>query len=921
MGIDRNMPLKAIPTFFLLLLILCWMAYSQDSSRLTRGNALFALAEQQYNSEQPGPVSDSIALLYYQKAIEVYQGDGMVHSNAIHAFIKRGNILQGQRKFGEALPEYHYALGLCDQSSKFHLQAYLAQLNLGSNYYYSYKIDSARFYLEKASEMAQADSSLPDQDVLYNSLGAMYLQSANYLQAKNYFSKALLLLDPQSPEYRETFSGFSNNIAYCMMLLDDHAGALSLYRKLLPDPYLHNRVLQNIGHAYYDMGNFDSAMHFFNRVEVMENNATVRMLQEMGRIDLARGNIPKARSLIDSSLAINQRISGSPRERSVGFLLRAMASRQEQDTRQALVFIEEGLKGINETNAPVTLFDLLEQKAALQVAGFQHNGDSSLLRHGIKNYLAAIDLANYIRDNFDMDEAKLFFNRNQRSLYLHAADAVYQQYELTRSPDCLEDYLFIEESLKGTVLRENLRKNRFKMSAGIDPQLLKREDELKQSLAYYTTVIDAGTDSAALAELEKERVSVVVALSRLQKQFEAYPGYHLYHARREQQAKLMDSVRGVMGKGHAIVSYLSLDSAYLCLVVRNKDATLFRIPTDSGNHVAARNFITSLHHLQEGSRYNGNVYGKEIFNTLVNPVWEFCREDKSWTIITDGLLNYIPFEALPVSDRPADYLALHKQTGYHYSFSLLLSNKAPQLSTSNAGAWETIAPYATTDSNIRQTGLPALAYTTGEAGTEKSLTYTGATATKQFFLSHAAKAGVMHIATHAAAGGNGQEDAWISFYPSNPDSLIGYRLFLDEVYPLKLDHTELVILSACETALGNLSVGEGLLSLSRAFLYAGAKGVVASLWRSEDRVTAYLIRRMRLELEKGKPVEAALQEARMSLLNDASIPPSLKSPNYWSHLIYIGGTTTARDIVLWPWVLGAAILLALVFFFRRSFTR
>jgi CHAT domain-containing protein len=151
---------------------------------------------------------------------------------------------------------------------------------------------------------------------------------------------------------------------------------------------------------------------------------------------------------------------------------------------------------------------------------------------------------------------------------------------------------------------------------------------------------------------------------------------------------------------------------------------------------------------------------------------------------------------------------------------------------------------------------------------------------------------------------------------------MSYTLFLPEIYPLPMGQTELVILSACESANGILASGEGLLSLSRAFLYAGSNGVVASLWKSEDQVTAYLIRKFREAITAGKPVEAALQEAKEQLLADPAIPVQFKQPNYWAHLVYIGNCSPAanRNNLLW-WVLGAVAAALVLFLYLRNRAR
>ena len=84
------------------------------------------------------------------------------------------------------------------------------------------------------------------------------------------------------------------------------------------------------------------------------------------------------------------------------------------------------------------------------------------------------------------------------------------------------------------------------------------------------------------------------------------------------------------------------------------------------------------------------------------------------------------------------------------------------------------------------------------------------------------------------------------------------------------------------------AAGEGLLSLSRAFMYAGSKGMISTLWKTEDRVSAKLMQYLYAEMDKGYPPEEALQRAKLRFLDDNTISEKFKTPNYWANFIYVG---------------------------------
>ncbi len=114
----------------------------------------------------------------------------------------------------------------------------------------------------------------------------------------------------------------------------------------------------------------------------------------------------------------------------------------------------------------------------------------------------------------------------------------------------------------------------------------------------------------------------------------------------------------------------------------------------------------------------------------------------------------------------------------------------------------------------------------------------------------------------------------------------GY-LRLNDIYGLKLDATDMVVLSACETALGREVRGEGLVGLTRGFLYAGAERVVASLWQVQDRATARLMEHLyRGLLQEGKPPADALRHAQLAVLDEPG--GSLAFPYYWAGFVLQG---------------------------------
>jgi len=168
------------------------------------------------------------------------------------------------------------------------------------------------------------------------------------------------------------------------------------------------------------------------------------------------------------------------------------------------------------------------------------------------------------------------------------------------------------------------------------------------------------------------------------------------------------------------------------------------------------------------------------------------------------------------------------------------------------------------------------------AGRRRIQTLTGRDATRERLLAALPGASVAHIATHGDV--NEAEPERSGLWLAAADSGAAQRLEAGDVLGLRLD-ASLVTLSACETGLGRVERGEGVVGLARAFLAGGARSVIVSLWPVNDRSTADLMKRFYGEALAGRRSRAAaLAEAKRTLLaRDAT-----RSPYYWAPFILIG---------------------------------
>ena len=181
-----------------------------------------------------------------------------------------------------------------------------------------------------------------------------------------------------------------------------------------------------------------------------------------------------------------------------------------------------------------------------------------------------------------------------------------------------------------------------------------------------------------------------------------------------------------------------------------------------------------------------------------------------------------------------------------------------------------------------------------------------ANATKQNFLNEAPNYNMHHLAMHAVVNPENDNEGKLLFQGDKDEDY----LKLNEIYNLNLD-SELVTLSACNTAYGKVDPIEGTLSLSRAFQYAGARSTLTSLWRVPDRETSIIMKSFYTYLKDGDRKDLALKKAKQDYLEN-QVEEDLKHPYYWAGFIITGDTSPINFPTPWYYYLAIGLIIVMV---------
>ena len=332
--------------------------------------------------------------------------------------------------------------------------------------------------------------------------------------------------------------------------------------------------------------------------------------------------------------------------------------------------------------------------------------------------------------------------------------------------------------------------------------------------------------------------------------------------------------------------------------------------------------------------------GSRLYQVLLEPAREFIGEKQKLIIAPDGPLYYLPFEALIVSGAKntgtdgkslADipYLITQAEVSYVPSASVLVAQTKAQrreqrqaqlplvafgdpVYGGNAALVSSTVPAPLTNIALRGLNFNRLEFSEDEVlrigriwgipPTSEHINLRERASVERVRDLDLTRYRVVHFATHAVLGdkvGMLSQPALVLSQSGSDEKNRGLLQFSD-ILELKLN-ADLVVLSACETGLGNLHQGEGIVGLTRAFFYAGASSAVVSLWKVEDQSTSLLMEKFYQWLKKGTNKADALRQAKLEILNSKielkalGDVQSLASPFYWAPFILIGDPAPLRN--------------------------
>jgi|KBSMisStandDraft_5_1062788.scaffolds.fasta_scaffold01641_12 CHAT domain-containing protein/tetratricopeptide (TPR) repeat protein len=568
-----------------------------------------------------------------------------------------------------------------------------------------------------------------------------------------------------------------------------------------------------------------------------------------------------------------------------------MADSADNFFRQAFDRISPGINENNlirdldkySTAATVeSIFKLISDKANSYWLAYESNPDSELLSRALTVYKNADRFLTRIREEQREMQSRLFWQTDAHNLYERAIRICY----LLKNNQ--EAFYFFEKS-RAVLLKDQLNQQ-LNMTVN---ELFQRSKIQKRILALTRELNNP--DSGRYLEIQKALIIEKQSLARIEKAYNKKNGQQHEGFPDSMRAALQELQTILKRDGQSMLEIFSGDLAVYALRI-TADGTKLSLIDKSDFDTTANSYI--------GFLSNPGILNRrmDMFIQTANHLYRllFSAGDPPGTRIVispDGKI--FPFESLitKTQKQKPEYFLTRYAVSYTYSAQYLTTRYEPDKNGSGEN-FLGVAPV----SFLSGFSLPDL------EGSDRSLSVIGSyfsgthnliagEASRMNFQQQFNRYKIIQLYTHASDTSSRGEPV-IYFADS--------ALYLSELIPEDIPHTQLIVLSACETGNGKLYRGEGVFSFNRGFANMGIPASIANLW-SVDNKSSYRINELFYKfLSQGLAKDIALQRAKLEFIKNSNAENKL--PYYWAATVLTGKSDTIEYSGSIAWIPGALIM-------------
>ncbi len=737
---------------------------------------------------------------------------------------------------------------------------------------------SLEFYLH-GLELSRQIGNREFVSTALNNLGNNYKILGDYEQAVFYLNQALTINREIGDKQGEAI--VLNNLGGCYLLFGDTRRAEELYRQSLTlrreikDQRGEGNTLNNLGQVFAQSGDSVKAIDFLQqaltlRRTIGDKTGEATTLRNLGKTFWNSGDKPKAFENFEQSNVLAKQL-GDRRVEADTFYWLALAEKDRGNLPKAIENVENGLQIIERIRGEIL--------------------------------------------NPDLRTA--YFSTVQQFYELYT-DLIVARYEKSKDTNDVELALQTSERARTRSLVGLLQEANISIKQGVDVKLLEKAQDLQNSLnAKYrqrTLALNRKATEEQIAKITNEINALTTDLETLQVKIRRENPR--YAALTQTETLSAQGIRNLLTDETVLLEYkLGTSRSFLWLVTKNS-TEIFILPPRKEIETAAKDFYNSIVSRSKADEAKTNDLSKKLSAVLLAPIADKIA-NKRLAIVADGVLQFIPFASLQAQNpksKVQNLLIENNEIVVLPSANVLAeirrnltNNKTPEKAlaifadavfeandTRFSSAAKIVNPTQPTsdlgkvlrDFDLNG-GFPRLLSSRIEARNistflpknQADLNIDFDASRENVTEKSLENYRILHFATHGLLDTSRPELSGLvlSLFDKNGKAQDGF-LRLNQIYNLKLN-SDLVVLSACQTALGKDVRGEGLIGLTRGFMYAGAKRIVSSLWKVDDAATAEFMKRFYQNLLQKKLAPAS---ALRAVQNEMKQIPRFRSPYFWA---------------------------------------
>lgn len=857
--------------------------------------------------------------LEYCKLIESEEATGGGHMNLGMVYTEMG-------LFRQAIHHFEQAHGLFKKSAEPSSSNFnRLYLNLGNLYRLQGDGDKTIEFAKKALDikLKNYEDTHPSVAKYFGLVGEGYRLKKDYKVALPYFEKFVSLTEKAVGKKNVRTAEAYNALGTIYRDMEQHKKALRLFKKAatISDETLgvhhpkSTEDYQDIGELYEITGDYDNALAIYEQMltryqlsDYTPDYFVVSVLTSIAKVRGKIGNIQQA--LLDLNKGINLLTS-------------------DVETPNSHVRINPPIESVQ---AYADFLKLVRLKAVLLEKNYIKNQDIEDLQAALASSELAIEVIEKMRKSYQNESTRTYLNAETTPIYEKGVEQAYQLFEQTSNSAYLETAFRISEKSKASILWQNINEKYAFGAANIPDEVMDsirlihhRINDLEDALIEVETPKNQNQIQNQLFDLKRSYESHIASLEKFNTAY-----YQLKYATPKIDMSALQT--NLADEKTALIQYFYTENNLYAFVLTQQGLQGFRQKKPKN----LSQTVLALRHNNLHQNPNSYIqYLNQLHDLLIAPLPTDLTSIHRLIIIPHGVLNYLSFESLATAKPQAtfknlDYLL--KEYNIQYAWSAALwANRPSSTATTTVGfagfapvfSDKTMAAMSPSDLNIFRNERQALPHTMEEIQAAQAFfpgkMYFQDEATESQFLDIAPKSKILHLATHGIVNDEFPIESGLAFMEKS-DSLEDGFLNTLEIYELNLN-AELAVMSACNTGFGKLLAGEGVISLGRAFLYAGCRSVMMSLWPANDKATSLILKGFYKESAAGLSKDEALRTAKLTYLEQAD--PLTAHPYLWANLTMIGDMKTLKERTFspfLPYVLGLTLFIAIggIFYFKTK---